>query len=248
MIKEFLDMKTRSFVILIIILILFFSLAPFQKTLIGVLEENKEVIEIYAKKFGFDGMISKLHEWNFFIFSQWFGKNFGQMIPIFAIILAFPLFSRETENGTIEFLLVRKSRDYIFYSKTFSSLFIGFLIIIIGSILPILYSFIAGKDFMYQYALKFMIHGLFAVWFWNNITVLFSTLFNDQVKPIISSLGLLAITTALGFLKNLKWLNTYAYILNLNNGNINWEYSISLFVIGGFTILVSYYIFKYKEI
>ncbi|MBM7559775.1 ABC transporter permease [Marinitoga litoralis] len=249
--KELLDMKTRSLAILIIIFILFFSIAPFQKVLLNILEENKEVIELYADRFGASSTISQLYDWNIFIFSQWFGKNFGQMIPIFAIILAFPLFSREVENGTMEFLLVRKSRNYVFYSKVFSSLIIGFSIVIIGSILPIIYSLFAGKDFLYEYALKYIIHGIIGVWLWNNITVFFSIIFNDQVKPILSSIGLLAITTALGFLKPLRWLNTYSYVLGgkiLSEGKINWIYTESLFVIGGFILLASYYIFKNKEI
>jgi ABC-type transport system involved in multi-copper enzyme maturation permease subunit len=249
--KELYNMKIRALAILIITLILFFSIAPFQNVFLNLLDENKAVIESYAKKFGASSMLSKLHDWNFYIFTQWFGKNFGQMIPIFAIILAFPLFSREVENGTMEFLLVRKSRDYVFYSKIFSSLIIGFSIIIIGSILPIIYSFFTGKDFFYDYALKYIIHGVIGFWLWNNITVFFSIILNDQVKPILSSVGLLAITTALGFLKPLKWLNTYSYILGgkiLSEGKINWIYSESLFVIGGFILLASYYLFKNKEI
>ena len=249
--KELLNMKTRSFTILIIILVLFFSIAPFQKTLVGVLEENKEVIEVYAKKFNILTSITQLHDWNIFIFSQWFGKNFGQMIPIFAIVLAFPLFSREIENGTLEFLLVRKSRNYVFYSKVFSSLIIGFSLIVIGSLLPVLYSFLVGKDFFNDYALKYIIQGIVATWLWNNITVFFSILFNDQVKPLLSSFGLLVITTALGFLKPLKWLNTYNYVLGgkiLSEGTIDWNYTMILFVIGGFTLLAGYYVFKNKEI
>ncbi|WP_129408433.1 ABC transporter permease [Marinitoga lauensis] len=249
--KELYNMKIRALAILIITLILFFSIAPFQNVFLNLLDENKAVIESYAKKFGASAMLSKLHDWNFYIFTQWFGKNFGQMIPIFAIIFAFPLFSREVENGTMEFLLVRKSRDYVFYSKVFSSLIIGFSVVIIGSILPIIYSFFTGKDFFYEYALKYIIHGLIGFWFWNSVTVFFSIFFNDQVKPILSSVGLLAITTALGFLKPLKWLNTYSYILGgkiLSEGKINWIYSESLFVIGGFILLAGYYLFKNKEI
>ncbi|KAF2955276.1 ABC transporter permease subunit [Marinitoga sp. 38H-ov] len=249
--KELLDIKTRAISILIIILILFFSLAPFQKAILGILEENKEVIELYAEKFGALAVVSQLKDWNIYIFTQWFGKNFGQMIPIFAIILAFPLFSKEIENGTMEFLLVRKSRDYVFYSKVFSSLIVGFSLIIIGSILPIIYSFFVGKYFLNEYALKYIVHGLITVWFWNNITVFFSIIFNDQVKPILSSAGLLTITTALGFIKPLKWLNTYSYALGgkiFSEGKINLVYSGSLFVIGGFILLASYYVFKNKEI
>lgn len=250
--KELLDMKIRIIVLFVITIILFFSIAPFQKELLAVLEENKVVIETYADKFGINNIfLSQLREWNFYIFTQWFGKNFGQMLPIFAIILAFPLFSREFENGTMEYLLVRKSRDYVFYSKVFLSLIIGFSIVIIGSLLPMFYSFLTEKDFSNIYALKYMIHGIVTIWFWNNITVFFSILFNDQVKPILSSFGLLGITTVLGLLKPMKWLNTYNYTLGvkiLSEGKINWSYSESLFLIGGFILLGSFYLFKNKEI
>ncbi|KLO22459.1 MULTISPECIES: ABC transporter permease subunit [unclassified Marinitoga] len=249
--KEFYEMRVRFLILFIITIILFFSIAPFQKIYVNMIEENITVIKPYAEKFGIANMIENLNDWNYYIYTQWFGKNFGQMLPIFAIIAAFPLFSREFENGTMEYLMVRKSRDYIFLSKVYSGLVLLFLLIIFGSLLPVIYSNLFNKDFNSVIAYKFMIHGLFGVLFWYDITVFFSIFFNDQVKPILSSIGLLAITTALGFIKPLNFLNTYIYILGnniLKYGKIDWTYSIYLFVLGEIIASLAYYTFKNKEI
>ncbi|MBO8160428.1 MAG: ABC transporter permease subunit [Thermosipho sp. (in: Bacteria)] len=247
MIKEWNDMKVRSLVIFFVMAGIFFSIAPLQNWTISILNENSEALQKYVG----ENFIEQLKEWNFYIYSQWFGKNFGQIIPILAIIIAFPLFSREYENGTIDFLLTRASRKKVFLNKFLLSILVLTLEITVLSFLPLIYSWIFSKDFIISHTFKFLVHSLIGGIFWYSITFLFTTYFNDQVKPILSSIVVLGASTALGIIKPLKFLNTYNYILGstiFNSGTINWKYSLALIMLSILFITISYSIFKRKEI
>lgn len=78
----------------------------------------------------------------------------------------------------------------------------------------------------------------------------FSTIFNDQVKPVLASLGAIALTTAAGLIKALKFLNTYSYALCSNlleNGPIDVPYTIGIILVSSVLISVSYMIFRNKD-
>ncbi|QIV78148.1 ABC transporter permease subunit [Fervidobacterium pennivorans] len=146
--KEFYDMKVRFFGVLIVTIALFFIVAPFQKFTVSILEGYSGNPQL--EKFLPGAMLSKLKEWNFYINSQWYGKNFGQMIGIIGIIMAFPLFAREFENETIVFLLVRKPRKWIYFNKVFAGAIATLIVMLVGSILPAIYSAVAGKEYNYS--------------------------------------------------------------------------------------------------
>ncbi|MBO8139798.1 MAG: ABC transporter permease subunit [Thermosipho sp. (in: Bacteria)] len=244
--KEWIDMKVRAIVIFIVMLGLFLSLAPLQNWTINILEENSQAVQKYMNP----TMIESLKNWDFYIYSQWFGKNFGQFVPIIALIIAFPLFSREYENGTIEFLLTRASRKKVFLNKLTLSLLVLTIQLTILSLLPLIYSVIFSKEFTSIYTFKFLIHCLIGGIFWYSVTLLFSSFFNDQVKPILASIVALGVSTVLGILRPLKFLNTFLYILGtsiFNYNSINWTYSIVLLILSIFLIIASYLIFLRKE-
>ncbi len=247
MIKELYDMRVRSIAILVICLALFFTIAPLQGKLLGLMGEYKDIVKKYAGNFP----VEKLKEWNFYIYSQWFGKNLGQIIPLIGVLFAFPLFSREYENGTMEFLLVRKSRRYVFLSKTLTAILVMTIELVFLSVLPAIYSSIVGKNFENVYSYQYMVHILIGGLFWFSITLLFSTIFEDQVKPLLFSLGLIAITTVLGLVKPLRFLNTYRYILGsgiMKGEGVDVSYTIYLSIVSIVLIFISYLIFKDKDI
>ncbi|SHH58198.1 ABC transporter permease subunit [Thermosipho atlanticus] len=245
--KEWEEMKLRAIIIFIILFGIFISLAPLQNWTINILNEYSSVTQKYVNK----DFVEALKKWDFYIYSQWFGKNFGQFIPIIAIIFAFPLFSREYENGTMDFLLTRASRKRVFLNK-FSTSFIVLLVeITILSLLPLIYSILFSKELNSSYTSKFLIHSLIGAIFWYSLTLVFTVQFNDQVKPILFPVAILAISTALGILRPLKILNTYNYILGstiFKTGSIDWKYSITLALLSVILIIFSYIVFKRKEI
>lgn len=248
MTKELYDMRTRFISILSIVIVLFFVVAPFQNLTTSMLEgysDNPALEKLMPK-----GFAERLKEWNFYINSQWFGKNFGQMIPIIGIIIAFPLFAREFENGTIEYLLVRRSRRVVFVDKFLSGFLATVILIFIASSLPPLYSLLSAKDYDFSFYFKATVQSEIAGILWYCIGMLFSTIFNDQVKPVLASLGAIALTTAAGLIKALKFLNTYSYALCSNlleNGPIDVPYTIGIILVSSVLISISYMIFRNKD-
>ncbi len=247
--KEFYDMRVRVIGITITVLILFFVLAPFQKFTVSMLEGYSGNPQL--EKFLPGSMLNRLKEWSFYINSQWYGKNFGQIIPIIGIIMAFPLFSRETENGTLAFLLVRRNRKLVFMDKFLTGLILLVLILVLASLLPIIYSFLLSKNYQYTTGLKFLLHSLFAGILWYSITLLYSVIFNDQVKPLLAGLGTLAITTVAGILKPLRILNTYAYALGskiFQKNIVDLKYTFGVIIVSLIITFIAYKIFLKKEI
>ncbi len=248
--KEFNDSKVRFFSILLVTIALFFFVAPFQKYAVTMISESAQ--DPVLQKMGItEQFIQKLKDWNFYIFSQWFGKNFGQMIPILAIIMGFPLIARERENETLDFVLTRVSRKEVFFTKAFFCMVLLAGIITVGSFLPSIYSLFLGKEIMNEYAFKFYVHTLVSSIFWYTVSVFFSVIFNDQVKPLLASFGLLAVTTTLGLLKPLSFLNTYKYVLGYNifeKGNIDVKMTVGLLIISAVILVVSERLFENLEV
>lgn len=250
--KELHDVRVRFLGTLIVCLALFFTVAPFQKLSVSMLEgyeaspQARGIFEKLLPK----GFVEKLKEWNFYINSQWFGKNFGQLVPIIGIIIGFPLFAREIERETIGFLLARKSRSWVFKTKVITGLVAVLTIISISSVLPSVYSVLVRKQYDHGVVFGFFVHSLFGAVFWYAVAVFFSVIFDDQVKPLLASLGVLAVTTAAGLLKPLRFLNTYAYSLGsdvFRTGGPNWAYTGSLLVIASVVIFASGLIFGRRD-
>lgn len=250
--KEFYDMKLRTFVILAIGIGLFFVLAPLQDVAVEMLKQYAQIENMprFIEKFLPKQFIENLSNWNFYIYSQWFGKNLGQIVPIVAIIMAFPIFARETENGTIEFLLARKSRKKIFLSKLALGMITVVFLMIVFSILPAIYSPLAGEELNYELLMAFSIHTVVGAVFWFAVTTFFSVISNDQVKPILISVGLLAVTTAMGIIRFTRFLNTYAYILGnkiFQTGQFDKQYTLILLITSTIIFFLSYITFLKKE-
>lgn len=247
--KEFYDMRVRFFGVFIVTLGLFFIVAPFQKFTVSMLEgySGNPMIE----KFLPGAMLNRLKEWNFYINSQWYGKNFGQMVGIIGIIMGFPLFAREFENGTITFLLVRKPRRWIYFTKFTTAAIATVLLIVLGALLPLVYSLVVGKEYAVSVVPKFMVHNIFGALLWYAVSAFFSVLFNEQVKPLLASLGLLALTTTAGLLKPLRYLNTFSYQLGISvfeKGKVDVGYTFGVIVIISLFVVAGYFVFECKEV
>ncbi len=208
--KEFLEMRVRFISTLIVMILLFFLVMALKNWGIEILRKNQAELSKFAGK----GLLEKLKDWNFYIYSQWYGKNLGQFIPIIGIIFAFPLFSREIENGTIEYLLTRSNRPKVFTEKiTVSLLLLSFSIVVL-CLLPLVYTIVPSISFNARYVPTLTLHAVIGSIIWYSIAVFFSVIYSDQVKPLISSLAVLAITTVAGMVKHLRFFNTYGYIMN----------------------------------
>lgn len=250
--KELADMKLRSIVIFFLGAGLFFFVAPFHRLTLEMLNEYTQLENMpkLLERFVPKNFIERLSDWSFYIYTQWFGKNLGQFIPILAMIMAFPLFARETENGTMEYLLTRNSRKKVFWSKVCIAITVLTVQMLTFSLLPGIYSWFASQDFKYEYLGAYTIHTLVGALFWFTLTVLFSVMYDDQVKPILTTVGILASSTVIGIFKPLRFMNTYSYILGsriISTGKMDVTYTVSLLSVIAVILMSSYAIFLKKE-
>lgn len=213
--KEFRDMRVRFLVMFFILLGTFVLLVVVKDYTQNLSEIIRSAPKNILEKFGVtDEFMKKLSRWDFYIITQWYGKNLGQFVPILAIIMAFPVFAREIENETMELLLVRVKRRRLFMVKFFVPLVFTLLALVVLAVLPLPVSWIIGESLDASSVFRYLLVETIGIFLWFSITIFFSLLFSDQVKPLIVSIALLAGTTALGsFIKLLSILNTYLYIL-----------------------------------
>lgn len=151
----------------------------------------------------------------------------------------------------MEFLLTRNSRFKVFYSKCFTGFLVLMFILITAGFLPLIYSIFAGKHIDVSLVLKFTFHALVGGAFWYSLTLLFSVISTDHVRPLLTSLGMLALTTVLGQLKPLKFINTFRYILGYSifeSGKIDTVYSLGLISLAALLCFASCRIFIKTDI
>lgn len=246
-IKEFTDMRIRFFVILFIFsaaLILFFGMKDYiTQTILNVsLDQGAFPLmsEEQSRLF-----MTNIKRFDFYAVSQWYGKNFGQFIPFIAIILAFPVFSREVEKKTIYFLITRKKRSSIFFIKFFCGAFFNALIIFLMVTIPYLLSLFTDYPMRTDIFLNYLLAQVSGGSFWYSITILFSILFNDQIKTALASFGVFIAVSVLPLLEVMRFLNIYSYILNpLLHTRL---YGLVLLTVSAMLCLGGNYIFKKKD-
>jgi hypothetical protein len=187
----------------------------------------------------------------FYVLDQWQGKTLGQLIPIFVLLVAFPIFSREQEKRTIYFLLSGWSRTSVYWVKYGT----GFLMIagsvVLLNLLAPLFMNIAGYPTPYSLIILAMGQQLIAAWFLYSLFLLVSIRFSDQVRVMVAGGMLIIVLPFLSFVPALSWLNIYPYILGVglyDRGGMDLGYSIGLSMVAPVCSLVGARYFATKEV
>ncbi len=159
-------------------------------------------------------LLPKLNDLNFFVLSQWFGKNLFEFAIFFGVINSIGAFAGETERKTAIFLFSRPiSRTRV--------LFIKYAVILTGTLIPILLSTytlpllarsIPQKINMAVFN-RFTVQSLFATAAVVSVSFLFSVVINDRVKGGLVALTALIATILIGKVSALKWVSVmYLYL------------------------------------
>jgi ABC-type transport system involved in multi-copper enzyme maturation permease subunit len=252
--KEWYDLRLRFFIILIVfifMLIMTIAMRPYTSTMMDQISEEFGNLPDFLKNLiGDPKLLNQLENDDFYLLSQWFGKNLGQFLPIIALIIAFPIFARETEKKTIYFILSRMKREKVFWSKYITGL--SFTKTLIGTLtlLGPLGMKIAGYDVHISKPLLILVHEIIAMLFLYSLYIMFSIIFNDQVKPILAGLVTVFIMPIFSFVESLSFLNIYPYLMGqsvINNHGIDWNYSIVLLALSIVLIFIDKKLFMIKE-
>ena len=211
--------------------------APFLNQLLDMETLNQQLLELF-------------NNIDFYVWSQWFGKNLYQLILLAIIILTFPLFARETEQNTNYFLLSNRTRKQIFLSKILASFFSIFLIIAAGSILPVVIALFHDFNFSLEQALMYGLQLSISSLFLYSVVVFFSIIFNDVIKPVIASVIVFVALGLMGKISGMLYLNIYRYMTGVDiffTSSIQTTAMIVIFILALFILMGSWHIFKNKD-
>ncbi len=159
-------------------------------------------------------LLPKLNDLNFFVVSQWFGKNLFEFAIFFGVINSIGAVAGETERKTAIFLFSRPvSRARV--------LFVKYAVILLGTLIPILISTytipllarsIPQKINMAVFN-RLAVQSLLATAAVVSVSFLFSVVINDRVKGGLIALIALIATVLIGKVSALKWVSVmYLYL------------------------------------
>ncbi len=155
-----------------------------------------------------ENFFAKLKDINFFVYSQWFGKNLFEMALLFAVVNAVGIIAGETERKTAVFLFSRPiSRVRIFLAKFIVVIFYTLLPVVLSTYLIIPLSHSIPQKINLILMNKLLFQSLVATSVAISLTIVFSVLINDRVKAGIASLAVIIASIALGSVKAFRYVN-----------------------------------------
>ncbi|KUG03412.1 putative abc-2 type transport system permease protein [hydrocarbon metagenome] len=191
-----------------------------------------------------------LNNIDFYVWSQWFGKNLYQFMILSSIVLAFSSFAREAEHNTMSFLLSNFTRWQIFTSKVLAGSILLMLLVAEGCFVPFILAPAGGYSFTLLTASSYMLQmGLAAIFLYAAV-IFFSILSKDVIKPIIASIIFLIILSLPRFVEFLSSLYLYRYMTGFDIFIGNGVHYISMLVLTILTTAIftlAWQIFKKKD-
>src|SRR6056297_644501 len=238
--KTMMEMKFRIIIFslfFVLMLVVLIATRPFIDEMFSQMNIDSQQMEnlpdFFKSILAETSQISKMMaDDQYFLMSQWYSKNFGQFLPLFSLIMTFTIFAREVDKGTIYFLLAKKNRPSIFWGKTLTGYCLVIGITIIFSFIAPIAMMLSGYNVTFSPQLvALIVQQLIGTTFFYSLFLLFSILFNDQIKPILAGIIVIVGLPFLSLFENVKWLNPYPYILGtqlINNGAFDGNYSLAL--------------------
>jgi len=257
--KTMMEMQFR-----IILLVLFFGLMlvvliatrPFIDELMAQMnfdsEQMKNLPDFFKNMLAETSQLSKMVEDDqFFLLSQWYSKNFGQFLPLFVLIMVFPMFAKEVDKGTIFFLLSKKNRPSIFWGKVLPGYMVVMGITLFFVFIAPIVMMLSGYSIAFTPQLLAMIvQQLISVTFFFALFMFFSVVFNDQIKPVLAGILVCFGLPFFSMFEGTKWLNPYPYVLGqsvLTKGHFDGIYSLVLLILTAAIVWLGLGVFKKKE-
>jgi ABC-type transport system involved in multi-copper enzyme maturation permease subunit len=256
--KEVLELKTRFLLLFVLIAVTGYFILLYYDFFISWLDidmitEGLETSPLsqYMDTAALIQQLSMiLNDMDFYLWSQWLGKNLYQIIILSSILLGFSSFARETEQQTISFLLSNFTRRQIFTSKTLAGSILLLLLVSEGCFLPL----VLGSDSVYYYtwsmAGSYLLQMGAAAIFLYAAMVLFSVLSGDVIKPIIASIIMLVFLSLPGLSSHLADLYLFRYMTGFDIfiGNGLHYVSVLVLILASYALLtLSWRIYRQKD-
>lgn len=181
------------------ILILFAIFIVFSYDLISRLMDTAPIPKI------FQGEIAKLQDYQYYIWSQWFGKNFYQIGSLLTLFFGATIVSSEVSKKTVHFLLTRPiTRARVFTIKYVVSLGALMLTTVMGTAALYLLVLADGKEVSLTLMAQNTIAAAAGFSVLYSVAVLFSTIFDRSIKSVAAA-GFTALLLSIpGFFPKLR--------------------------------------------
>ncbi|QGU00712.1 hypothetical protein SYNTR_2118 [Candidatus Syntrophocurvum alkaliphilum] len=185
-----------------------------------------------------------------YVWSQWFGKNFYQIILLGIILLGFSTFARENENDTNSFLLSNLTRGNVFLTKISVGISMLIVLILIGCSLPAILAPYYEYSFSWALVLKYSLQMTIVSIFLYGLVILLSIISKDVIWPIIGSIIFFILLSVPGRIEALQQLHVYSYMVGTNIFFLNTIAIAPMIVIAILTVMLFYlnlYIYSKKN-
>ncbi len=201
--KELKENFLKSLVETILLSGIAVTLIPFGYKLLGTMEIQ---IPGIAQRYG--GLLEKLKDLNFFVTTQWFGKNLLELAILFAVINGIGIISGEYERKSSIFLFSRPvSRKAILCTKLSVAVFYTLIPIAISTFVILLLAETIPQNLNFVIFFKLLVEALFATALTTVISGTVSIVVNDRVKGgLVLIAGIIGLVT-LSKLQALHFLN-----------------------------------------
>ncbi len=147
---------------------------------------------------------------DYYIWSQWYGKNLYQFLLLAIILYGFSTFAREIERKTIYYLLSLLPRRKVFFEKSLVGLCVISITTLIGGCFPLF------LGFKFSMMLKLTLSLLSVSLFLYMVVLFLSIVTGDDLKTFIWSLVIFFIFGIPGFFRGLSAFNIYRYMTGID--------------------------------
>ncbi len=256
--KEIGDLKWRFIVMLIIMtFLLLFTLALKDimfTTMPGDLNLQIKNNKLISKLIDPNALKEQLNrmkkDYNYYVWSQWYAKNFFQFLLVAIILYGFSPFAREVEKGTMYFVLSKRVRKEVYLAKMLAGLTTVTVTVLIEGLLPVIVAPLFGNGFKPIPGIEITAQALAISAFLYTIVSIFSILMNDQIKPILISIGVFVGLGIFGWFKGTRYLCIYRYMMGtdiyLDHG-FQWLATLLILATTGSLFYFGWKLFENKE-
>lgn len=258
LIKELNELKTRFLLMALLIVISGYFILAYYDFFLSLMDINtiREGLgsSPLSKYMDTTALIEQLNlllnDLDFYLWSQWMGKNLYQLIILSSILLGFSSFAREKEQGTMSFLLSNFSRRHIFGSKILAGSILLICLTAMGCWLPWFLAPSLGFSYTFSLAWAYFLHlGIAAIFLYSGI-IFFSVLSQDIVKPLILSIFFLILLSLPKFSEQLASWYLYRYMTGfdifIGNG-IHYLALLLIVLLSAGLLALSWRIFKQQD-
>lgn len=189
--------------------------------------------------------------WNSYLFGSWISKTLYQIMTVYIIVAASPLFAGEESKGTLEFLWAKPiSTLSIVSAKYFSSILAIILISIVSTFILFPASMIMGEAFnasLFALGLLQSIPGYILLY---SIAFMISALFKDSIKAMVASAVIFGIISFPAYLPDFRHLSIFRFLQAFNlleQESFLWFPVVVLLALSAILFVITYNIVNTKE-